>query len=106
DYAILPIENSIAGSINESYDLLAAMDLFLVGEEIQPVEHCLIALEDLPLSKIRRVYSHPVALAECGRFLRGMVDCHIEAYQDTALSVLKIREDGDPSQAAIASEEA
>lgn len=106
DYAILPIENSIAGSINESYDLLASMDLFLVGEEIQPVEHCLIALDDVPLTHIRRVYSHPVALAQCGQFLRGLADCHIEAYADTALAVLKVREDQDPSQAAIASEEA
>ncbi|MBC7173620.1 MAG: prephenate dehydratase, partial [Polyangiaceae bacterium] len=106
DYAVLPIENSIAGSINESYDLLASMDLFLVGEEIQPVQHCLIALDDVPLSHIRRVYSHPVALAQCGRFLRGLVGCHIEAYNDTALAVAKVRDDQDPSQAAIASEEA
>ncbi len=106
DYAVLPIENSIAGSINESYDLLASMDLFLVGEEIQPVEHCLIALDDVPLTHIRRVYSHPVALAQCGRFLRGLVGCHIEAYNDTALAVLKVRDDQDPSQAAIASEAA
>ena len=106
DYAILPIENSIAGSINESYDLLARMDLFLVGEEIQPVEHCLIALADVPLTHVRRVYSHPVALAQCGRVLRGLVDCHFEAYTDTALAVAKIRDDQDPSQAAIASEEA
>jgi len=106
DYALLPIENTTAGSINESYDLLAEMDLALVGEEVQPVEHCLIALEDIPLDRIRRVYSHPVALAQCRVFLGSLRDCHAEAYADTALSVRKVKEDRDLSQAAIASSEA
>ncbi len=106
DYAVLPIENSIAGSINESYDLLARMNLHLVGEEVQRVVHCLIALEEIPLSRIRRVYSHPVALAQCGEFLSTLTNCHAEAYTDTALSVSKIKDEQDLSQAAIASEEA
>jgi chorismate mutase/prephenate dehydratase len=63
DYAVLPIENSIAGSINESYDLLAKMGLSLVGEEFQPIAHCLIGAADVAVTEIRRVYSHPVALA-------------------------------------------
>ncbi|MCA9531804.1 MAG: bifunctional chorismate mutase/prephenate dehydratase [Myxococcales bacterium] len=106
DYAVLPIENSIAGSIYESYDLLASMGLSLVGETVQRIVHCLIALEDQPLESLRRIYSHPVALAQCRTFLGSLHGCHAEAYRDTALSVVKIKADGDPTHAAIASEEA
>ena len=106
DYAVLPIENSIAGSINESYDLLAKMGLFLVGEEFQPIAHCLIGAAGVPVSEIRRVYSHPVALAQCGEFLETLEDCHVEAFVDTAMAVEKVKQDGDPTQAAIASEQA
>ncbi len=106
DYAVLPIENSIAGSINESYDLLAKMGLSLVGEEFQPIAHCLIGAAKVAVSDIRRVYSHPVALAQCGGFLETLEDCHVEAFADTAMSVAKVKQDADPTQAAIASEQA
>ena len=106
DYAVLPIENSIAGSINESYDLLAEMGLFLVGEEFQPIAHCLIGAAAVPVTEIRRVFSHPVALAQCGAFLAALKDCHVEAFVDTAMAVEKVKHDGDPTQAAIASEQA
>jgi chorismate mutase / prephenate dehydratase len=106
DYGVLPIENTTAGSINESYDLLARMDLALVGEEVQRVDHCLVALEQVPLSAIRRVYSHPQALAQCSEFLATLHNCHVEAFSDTALAVAKIKQEHDLSQAAIASEEA
>ena len=106
DYAVLPIENSIAGSINESYDLLAKMGLSLVGEEFQPIAHCLIGAAEVAVTDIRRVYSHPVALAQCGEFLETLQDCHVEAFADTAMSVEKVKKDADPTQAAIASKEA
>jgi len=106
DYAVLPIENSIAGSINESYDLLAEMGLSLVGEEFQPIAHCLIGAADVAVGDIRRVYSHPVALAQCGEFLETLEDCHVEAFVDTAMAVAKVKQDSDPTQAAIASEQA
>lgn len=106
DYAVLPIENSIAGSINESYDLLAEMGLSLVGEEFQPIAHCLIGAADVPVAEIRRVFSHPVALAQCGAFLATLKDCHVEAFVDTAMAVEKVKRDADPTQAAIASEQA
>lgn len=108
DYALLPIENTTAGSINESYDLLAEMDLHLVGEEIQEVELCLIGLEDVPLAKLRRVFSHPVALAQCRNTLAELAahGCEATSYLDTALAVDKVRADGDATQAAIASAEA
>ncbi len=105
-YGVLPIENTTAGSINDAYDLLAQMDLSVVGEEIQKVEHCLVALEAIPVSRIRRVFSHPQALAQCSTFLSSLTDCHVEAYSDTALSVQRVGREQDLSQAAIASEEA
>ena len=105
-YGVLPIENTTAGSINDAYDLLAQMDLSIVGEEVWKVEHCLVALEMLPLSRIRRVFSHPQALAQCSNFLSGLTDCHVEAFLDTAMSVRRVGEEQDLSQAAIASEEA
>ncbi len=106
DRAVLPLENSTSGSVTANYDLLARMNLAIVGEEIQEVDHCLLALQDVPLSRIRRVFSHPVALSQCGRFLSTLVNCHVEAFTDTAMSARRVREDADPSQAAVASEEA
>lgn len=106
NFAVLPIENSIAGSINDSYDLLAKTGLSLVGEEFQPIDHCLIGAAEVPVADIRRVYSHPVALAQCGEFLETLEDCHVEAFVDTAMAVEQVKRDADPSQAAIASEEA
>ena len=106
DRAILPLENSTSGSVTPNYDLLARMSLAIVGEEIQEVDHCLLALEDVPLSRIARVFSHPVALAQCGRFLSTLPGCQVEAFTDTAMSARRVRSDGDITQAAIASEEA
>lgn len=106
DYAFLPIENTTAGSINQVYDLLSRESLFVVGEEIFRVDHCLLALEDVPLFKIRRVLSHPEALAQCNKFLSRLKNCRTEYYADTAMAVQKVKDDQDLSQAAIASEEA
>ena len=106
DRAVLPLENSISGSITPNYDLLTRMNLAIVGEEIQPVDHCLLGLKDVPLSKIKRVFSHPVALAQCGRFLQTLSGCDVLPFTDTAMAARRIREEGDDTQAAVASEEA
>lgn len=106
EYAMLPVENTTAGSINDAYDLLAATTLAVVGEELLRVEHCLVALPGATIDGIRRVYSHPQALAQCTRFLGALRDCHVESFIDTAMSVAKIKAEGDPSQAAVASERA
>jgi chorismate mutase/prephenate dehydratase len=105
-YGMLPIENTTAGSINEAYDLLARMNLPVVGEEVLSVEHCLVATEEVPVGHIRRVYSHPQALAQCSSFLSSLHHCAVEPYIDTALAVKKIQSEQDNTQAAIASEEA
>jgi chorismate mutase/prephenate dehydratase len=106
EYAVLPIENTTAGSVTEAYDLLASMDLAIVGEQIQPIDHCLIGVGDVPLRQITRVYSHPQALAQCSEFLLRMPWCDIEEFSNTALAVRKVADDGNPAHAAIASEEA
>lgn len=102
DYAILPIENTTAGSINETYDLLADDNLHIVGEEAIRIIHCLLAVEDVPVDRIRRILSHPQAIAQCSNFLAKLHDCKVESYIDTAMSAKKVLEDGDLSQAAIA----
>lgn len=102
DYAILPIENTTAGSINETYDILADDDLHIVGEEAIRIIHCLLALEQIPPDRIRRIMSHPQAIAQCSNFLAALHDCKVESYIDTAMSAKKVLEDGDLSQAAIA----
>jgi chorismate mutase/prephenate dehydratase len=106
DRAILPLENSTSGSVTPNYDLLARMNVAIVGEEIQEVDLCLLTLGDVPLSSIRRVLSHPVALSQCGRFLSTLTNCQVEAFTDTAMSARRVSREGDPSQAAIASDEA
>lgn len=102
DYAILPIENTTAGSINQTYDILGEGKLHIVGEEAIRIIHCLLAIEQVPLDRIKRIISHPQALAQCSLFLSGLHGCKVESYLDTAMSAKKIVEDGDLSQAAIA----
>lgn len=106
DYALVPIENTTAGSINQVYDLLSEKKLWLVGEEILKIEHCLLALEKVPLTHVRRIASHPQALAQCGRFLARLPHCRVESYADTAMAARRLVEERDLSAAAIASAEA
>ncbi|MFN8058328.1 MAG: 3-deoxy-7-phosphoheptulonate synthase [Vicinamibacterales bacterium] len=106
DYAVTPMDNTTMGQVDEIYTLLTRMDLWMVGEEIQALDLCLAALEDVPLSRIRRIYSHPVALAQCSAFLAPLHECHVEACADTATASRRIRDEQDLSQAAIASEAA
>ncbi|MEO9885345.1 MAG: prephenate dehydratase domain-containing protein [Balneola sp.] len=102
DLACLPIENTTAGSINDTYDILGEGKLHIVGEEILKIVHCLLAVEDVDISKVRRILSHPQAIAQCTHFLAKLPRCKVESYLDTAISARKVLEDGDLSQAAIA----
>jgi chorismate mutase/prephenate dehydratase len=103
DVAILPIENTTAGSINDTYDLLNEKKLFITGEEVLHINHCLMAPENINITNIRRILSHPQAIAQCSRFLSSLPRCHVETYFDTAMAARKVRDDADLSQAAIAS---
>ncbi len=103
DVALLPIENTTAGSINDTYDLLNEKALYIIGEEVLHINHCLMAPEDVQIGNIRRILSHPQAIAQCSRFLTSLPRCHVESYFDTAMAARKVRDDADLSQAAIAS---
>ena len=106
DLALLPIENVLAGSIYEVYDLLTEIRLYVVGEEYLRIEHCLIGLEATPLEQIEAIFSHPVALQQCRGFIKGLPNARYETYIDSAEAVRKVQQEGDPKHAAIASAEA
>jgi chorismate mutase/prephenate dehydratase len=106
EVTFLPIENSLTGSITETYDLISRADLYLIAEEVHRVEHCLLALKSVPLGLIRRIGSHPQALLQCSTFLNALQDCRVEMEADTASAAMLVAESGDLSRGAIASEEA
>ena len=106
DRGVLPIENTTAGSVYESYDLLLRYNLALVGEEIVDIRHCLVGVADVPLDSLRQIHSHPQALAQCSEFLSSLPACEATSAANTALAAGRVRELNDPTQAAIASEEA
>jgi len=102
DYGMLPIENSLAGSIHRNYDLLLQYPSAIVGEHYLRVEHCLIGLPGVRLDEIRKVISHPQALAQCEGYLRQL-GVSSSATFDTAGSVKIVLDQGDRTQAAVAS---
>ena len=107
DYAMVPIENALAGPINDNYDLLLEFpDLHIVGETQVRVEHNLIGFPGTPLESIRRVFSHPQGLAQSRQFLDSRSTWEAVPFYDTAGSVKHVAQVGDPSLAAIASAEA
>jgi chorismate mutase/prephenate dehydratase len=105
DYGVVPIENSIEGSVNRTYDLFLEYDLKVCGEIIIRISHCLIAHKGTSIDQIKTVYSHPQALAQCRKFLESNKLKAISTF-DTAGSVKMIKEDKLMDAAAIASERA
>lgn len=104
DYAVLPIENSSAGSVNDVYDLLLEFENCIVAETFVKVEHALLGLPEASIEDIKTVYSHPQALMQCSRFLEQHKEWQSISELNTAVSARKVVDAGDKSQAAIASE--
>jgi len=105
DTALAPIENSLAGSIHQNYDLLLRHDLNIVGEYLLRVRHCLIALPGVKRGDIKQAISHPQALGQCAGYLRK-AGIKAEAVYDTAGSVKMLKASGARDMAAIASKRA
>ena len=103
DYAVLPIENSTAGIVNEIYDLLVEYENYIVGEQIIKIEHCLLGVPGGNQQDIKTVYSHPQSLMQCARFLSEQPGWRQISMQNNAFAAKKVMEDGDNTQAAIAS---
>lgn len=102
DFGVLPIENSLVGSVVGSYDVLASGELRIIGEVITPIHHCILGLPGASLIGLSRILSHPVALMQCTRALRGMRGVEVVAVYDTAGAAKDVADAGDPTRAAIA----
>src|SRR6187431_1890552 len=105
EFGMIPIENSLAGSIHQNYDLLLRHDLHIVGEYLLRVQHCLIALPGVKKEDIKKAISHPQALGQCAAYLRNL-GIKAESVYDTAGSVKILKESGARDTAAIASRRA
>lgn len=105
DLLLAPIENSLAGSIHQNYDLLLRHDLYIVGEYLLRVRHCLIANPGVKKKDIKKAISHPQALGQCAAYLRNHGIQPEQAY-DTAGSVKLLKTSGQKDAAAIASKRA
>lgn len=105
DFAVLPIENSTAGIVSEIYDLLVEFENYIVGEQIIKIEHCLLGVPGADISNIKTVYSHPQSLMQSAKYLSDH-DWKQISMQNNAFAAKKVAEDGDSTQAAIASEHA
>src|SRR5438094_10674664 len=106
DCCIAPIENSLAGSIHRNYDLLLDSNFNIAGETHLRIVHHLIAPPDVSIDRIRRVYSHPVALAQCNRFLRANPQMEPTPVHDTAGAVRLVMDRRRDDEAGIASADA
>lgn len=106
DFAVLPIENSTAGIVNEIYDLLVEFENYIVGEQIIRIEHCLMGVPGADISVIKTVYSHPQSLMQSARYLSAHENWQQISIQNNAFAARKVSEEKDVTQAAIASEQA
>ena len=105
-FGVLPIESSLSGPVAETHDLLYASALSINGETILPIRHCLVGPADVPLAEVRVVHSHPAALDQCRRLLAAMPWATAIAAATTADAAAHVAANGDPAEAAIASERA
>ncbi|MBW5827538.1 bifunctional chorismate mutase/prephenate dehydratase [Yersinia kristensenii] len=104
DYAVLPIENTSSGSINDVYDLLQHTSLSIVGEITNPIDHCVLIASETDLSQIKTVYSHPQPFQQCSQFINRFPHWKIEYCESTAAAMEKVAQLNSPHAAALGSE--
>ncbi|MCL2255043.1 MAG: bifunctional chorismate mutase/prephenate dehydratase, partial [Lachnospiraceae bacterium] len=102
DYAVLPLENSIAGVVTEVYDLLAEYDNFIVAEQEILIEHCLLGIPGSRVEEINTIYSHPMSLLQSSGFLNEHPEWQKIACENNAFAARKVKELNDSKSAAIA----
>ncbi|MGO1192035.1 chorismate mutase, partial [Vibrio casei] len=101
DFGVLPIENTSSGSINEVYDLLQHTTLYIVGELTLPIDHCLLAPQDMRLEDIKTLYSHPQPHQQCSEFLSHLNSVTLESCASTADAMQKVKDFKRTDVAAI-----
>ncbi len=106
DFAVLPIENSSAGTVNEIYDLLVDYEIYIVAEQVIQVEHYLLGIEGSSIEGIERIYSHAQSLMQSARFLDNYPKWQQISMKNNAFATQKVAQDADVTQAAIASKQA
>ncbi|NIF23323.1 bifunctional chorismate mutase/prephenate dehydratase [Candidatus Pantoea multigeneris] len=104
DYAVLPIENTSSGSINDVYDLLQQTTLSIVGELTLPIDHCVLVSSNTSLQQIETVYSHPQPFQQCSQFINRFPHWKIEYTESTAAAMEKVAAMNSPTVAALGSE--
>ena len=105
-YGVLPIENSSTGGITDVYDMLLDYDVTVVAEHVVKVEQALMGIKGTKLEDIRTVYSHPQGILQCSKFLEKHPQIVAKTFASTSGSARKVAEEGDKTQAAIASKRA
>lgn len=105
DYAVLPLENTISGGINEVYDLLLHSQVSIVGEEKFQLDYSLLALPGSSLTQIKKILCNPNDVPECSKFIYSMPECQVEYRPDAAIAAQLLKSSSDSSLAVIASEE-
>ncbi len=104
DYAVLPIENTSSGSINEVYDQLQHTRLSIIGELTHPIKHALLVAAPTQLSKIKILYAHPQVFSQCSHFLANLKDIEVKPADSTSAAMLMVNELQRDDVAAIGSE--
>lgn len=105
DYAVLPIENTSSGSINEVYDQLQHTRLNIVGELTHPIRHALLVHESVENAQIKTIYAHPQVFAQCSHFLAEFGNVEVKTCDSTSDAMMKVSELASPHAAAIGSAE-
>lgn len=106
DYVLLPVENSFAGAVLATYQLLEKLPLFIVGETTRRVRQQLLGVKGASLTDVKRIASHPQAIAQCDNFLQTLPGVQVIPGVNTAICARQVKEAGDKAFAAIASEDA